>query len=289
MQSTLRLCVAQMTSTNQHAGNIDFLRDAARYASTNRCHCLALPEVAGLMNKDQDALRRYVVDKNTDPYINACREFAEAYQLWVQTGSTPVTGHDGRFLNHGNLIDDRGRVRAGYDKIHLFDVCLECLPAIGESQRYMPGTQAVAVNTPWGAWGMSICYDLRFPQLYRDYAKAGATILFIPSAFTVSTGEAHWEVLLRARAIETGCFVVASAQVGTHDDGRETWGHSMVVDPWGKVLLDMGGTEAGVEIIDLDLSLVERARKQIPSLTNERSYEFIIETAQGNKWLSENE
>lgn len=277
MQTTLRLCVAQMTSTNHHAGNIDFLGDAARHAIASGCHCLALPEVAGMMNKDQDDMRQHITDEQSDPYISACKKLASECQLWIQTGSTPISGRDGRFLNHGNLIDDLGIVRARYDKIHLFDACLDGLPAIGESERYESGSQAVAVDTPWGRWGMSICYDLRFPHLYRDYAKAGATILFVPSAFTVSTGEAHWEVLLRARAIETGCFVVAAAQVGKHDDGRNTWGHSMVVDPWGEVLLDMGGTESGFETVDLDMSLVEKARKQIPSLKNERKYQFKAE------------
>jgi predicted amidohydrolase len=276
MEEVLRLCLAQMTSTNHHVGNIDFLEKAVRHAASEGCNLLALPEAAGMMNKDRDHARKQITDEQSDPYIKACRKLAAEHDIWIQTGSTPIAHHDGRFLNHANLIDPQGRIKARYDKIHLFDVFLEGRPATGESNRYSPGTDAVAVNTPWGLWGMSICYDLRFPHLYRDYAKLGATVLFIPSAFTVSTGEAHWEILLRARAIETGCFVVASAQVGSHDDGRQTFGHSLVIDPWGTVLLDMGGGEPGLAVVDLDIAQVERVRAQIPSLKNERSYQMNL-------------
>ncbi len=278
MQPNLRLCVSQMTSTTHHASNIKWLVNAAAYAAENGCHCLALPEAAGMMNRDQNVARQQITVESTDPYISACKSIAAEHHLWIQTGSTPIAGNDGRFLNHGNLIDHHGEVRARYDKIHLFDAYLDGHSATGESDRYEPGSQAVAVSTPWGLWGMSICYDLRFPKLYWRYAQAGASVLFIPSAFTVATGEAHWEVLLRARAIETGCFVVAAAQVGSHDDGRQTWGHTLVIDPWGRILLDMGGTQAGVAVVDLDLHLVDQARSQIPSLKNERQYNFQIVT-----------
>ncbi|MFT4730220.1 MAG: putative amidohydrolase [Granulosicoccus sp.] len=279
MEDVLRLCLAQMTSTNHHAGNIDFLEKAVQYATSQGCDLLALPEAAGMMNKDKDHARKQITDEQSDPYISACRKLAAEHEIWIQTGSTPIGHHDGRFLNHANLIDPQGEIKARYDKIHLFDVFLEGRPATGESNRYSPGTEAVAVSTPWGPWGMSICYDLRFPNLYREYAKLGATILFIPSAFTVPTGDAHWEVLLRARAIETGCFVVAAAQVGSHDDGRQTWGHSVVIDPWGTVLLDMGGAEPGLAVVDFDIGQVERVRAQIPSLMNERSYRMNFETS----------
>lgn len=280
MEGSLRLCLVQMTSTNNHAGNIEFLQRAARHAAVNDCQLLALPEAAGMMNKDKADARKKITDEPSDPYINACKALAAKHGLWIHTGSTPVASgdDDGRYLNHTNLIDHYGMVRTRYDKIHLFDVFLEGRLPTGESNRYSPGSIAVAVDTPWGPWGMSICYDLRFPHLYRDYAKLGSTILFIPSAFTVSTGEAHWEVLLRARAIETGSFVIAAAQVGSHADGRQTWGHSIVVDPWGKVILDMGGTEPGFAVIDLDIEHVERARSQIPSLKNEREYRLEFES-----------
>lgn len=272
MKQTLRLCMAQMTSTNRHAGNIAFMENAVRHASAKGCDLLALPEASGLLNKDRDDARSQITEEADDPFIDACKRLAAEHGIWIQTGSTPVASGDGRFLNHANLIDDSGASVAQYDKIHLFDVFLEGRPPTGESNRYAPGAEAVVVDTPWGPWGLTICYDLRFPHIYRDYAKLGTTVMFIPSAFTIPTGDAHWEVLLRARAIENGAFVIAAAQVGNHDDGRKTWGHSLVVDPWGKVIVDMGGSEPGLCIVDLDLDQVRRTRDQIPSLRNERAY-----------------
>lgn len=272
MQQNLRLCIAQMTSTNRHAGNIAFLENAVRHAVSEGCHLLALPEASGLLNKNRDDARQQITQEADDPFINACKRLAAENSIWIQTGSTPVASGDGRFLNHANLVDPTGTSLAHYDKIHLFDVFLEGRPATGESDRYAPGDQAVLVDTPWGPWALTICYDLRFPHLYRDFAKLGATVMFIPSAFTIPTGDAHWEILLRARAIENGAFVIAAAQVGNHDDGRKTWGHSIVVDPWGKVLVDMGGTDTGLAVVDLDMAQVSRTRDQIPSLRNERDY-----------------
>ncbi|WP_313138026.1 carbon-nitrogen hydrolase family protein [Paracoccus jeotgali] len=274
MQQNLRLCIAQMTSTNQHAGNIAFVEDAVRHAAAQGCDLMALPEAAGMVNRDRDDARRQITEEADDPFINACKRLAAEHGIWIQTGSTPIASGDGRFLNHANLIDASGTSVASYDKIHLFDVFLEGRPATGESSRYAPGAEAVLVDTPWGPWGLTICYDLRFPHLYRDFARRDATVMFVPSAFTIPTGEAHWEVLLRARAIENGAFVVAAAQVGNHDDGRQTWGHSLVVDPWGKVMVDMGGTDPGLEVIDLDLGQVRRTRDQIPSLRNQRDYKL---------------
>jgi len=278
MTEPLRLCMAQMTSTNWHAGNIAWMQNAAARARADGAHMLALPEASGLCNKNRDEALTLVVDHDRDPFVAACRETAARLGLWIHTGSTPVTGPDGpdglRFLNHADLIDPTGRIVAGYDKIHLFDIFLDGKPATGESRRYGPGARAVMADTPWGPLGMSICYDLRFPDLYRDYAQAGATLLFIPSAFTVPTGQAHWETLLRARAIENGAFVIAPAQVGRHDDGRTTYGHSMIVSPWGEVLADMGGDAPGLVTLDLDLEAVTAARRQIPSLKNGRPYTF---------------
>ncbi|SOH93890.1 Predicted amidohydrolase [Monaibacterium marinum] len=272
MQQNLRLCIAQMTSTNRHAGNIAFVEHAVQHAVAQGCDLLALPEAAGMMNKDRDDARTQITVEAEDPFISACKRLAAEHGIWIQTGSTPVASGDGRFLNHANLINAQGISVAQYDKIHLFDVFLEGRPATGESSRYAPGAEGVVVDTPWGSWGMSICYDLRFPHLFRDYALRDATIMFIPSAFTVPTGDAHWETLLRARAIENGAYVVAAAQVGNHDDGRITWGHSLVIDPWGKVLTDLGGTEAGLAVVDLDMEMVRRSRDQIPNLRNARDY-----------------
>ncbi|WP_226780289.1 carbon-nitrogen hydrolase family protein [Oceaniglobus trochenteri] len=271
----LKLCMAQMTSADSHGPNIAFLRDAAARAADAGCHMLALPEVAGLCNRNAEKARAQVVAAKDDPFIAAACEAAARQGLWINTGSTPVAGPEGKFLNHGSLIDSQGEIVADYDKIHMFDVHLDGQDRIGESDTYAGGTRAVLTDTPWGRVGLSICYDLRFPALFRGLAQRGAGILFIPAAFTVPTGQAHWHVLLRARAIETGSFVVAPAQVGKHDDGRRTYGHSLVVSPWGEVICDMGGEDPGLAMVELELEQIARARRQIPSLTLERSFDFV--------------
>ena len=217
------------------------------------------------MNRNPETSRQQVVAADADPFIAACRDLAAKHGLWVHTGSTPILGPDGRYLNHATLIDATGGIVGEYDKIHLFDVALEGQAPIGESKRFSPGVKAVLAQTPWGPFGLSICYDLRFPYLYRAYAQAGAVLMFIPSAFTVPTGQAHWEVLLRARAIETGAFVLAAAQAGHHADGRQTYGHALAVGPWGEVLADLGDAAPAIQLIDLDLGAVARARAQIPA------------------------
>ena len=265
----LRVALAQMCSADTHAENIATVTEFAARAADEGADLLCLPEVAGLMNRNASVARTQVVAADEDPYLLACRDLAAAHGLWIHAGSTPVLGPDGRFLNHSAVIDPAGTIRAEYDKVHLFDVAIEGQPPIGESKRFAPGDAAVMLDTPWGPWGLSICYDLRFPYFYRRYGQEGATVIFIPSAFTVPTGQAHWEVLLRARAIETGAFVLASAQAGHHADGRETWGHAMVVDPWGRVLVDMDQVAPDVAVVDLDPGAVEKARGQIPSLARD--------------------
>ncbi|MDA0186509.1 MAG: carbon-nitrogen hydrolase family protein [Proteobacteria bacterium] len=262
---TLQVALAQMCSADTHQANIATVTALAAEAAAGGAELLALPEVAGLMNRNPETSRQQVVAADADPFIAACRNLAAKHGLWVHTGSTPVLGPDGRFLNHATLIDTTGGIVAEYDKIHLFDVALEGQAPIGESKRFAPGTRATLAQTPWGPFGLSICYDLRFPYLYRAYAQAGAVLMFIPSAFTVPTGQAHWKVLLRARAIETGAFVLAAAQVGHHADGRQTYGHALAVDPWGNVLADLGDAVPMLQLIDLDLGAVARARSQIPS------------------------
>lgn len=267
---TLRLALAQMCSADTHDANIATMRDLAAQAADQGAELLALPEVAGLMNRNGAVARTQVVRAEKDPFIAACQHVAAQHGLWIHIGSTPVLAGDGRFLNHSSLIDSTGQIRASYDKVHLFDVSLEGQAPIGESKRFAPGEEGVIVETPWGLWAMSICYDLRFPYVYRSYAQAGAGLVFIPSAFTVPTGRAHWEVLLRARAIETGSFVIAAAQAGQHADGRETWGHALAVDPWGKVLADLEREAPALEVLDLDLSRIASARAQIPALAPDR-------------------
>ena len=262
---SLRVALAQMCSADTHAANIVTVAALAAQAEGEGAEMLVLPEVAGLMNRNPETSRKQVVAAGDDPFIGACREIAARHGLWLHTGSTPVLGPDGRFLNHSTLIDAKGVIVAEYDKIHLFDVTLEGQAPIGESKRFAPGTQAVIAQTPWGPMGLSICYDLRFAYLYRAYAQAGAVVMFIPSAFTVPTGQAHWEVLLRARAIETGAFVLAAAQAGHHADGRQTYGHALAVDPWGGVLADLGEEAPALRVVTLDLGAVGRARAQVPA------------------------
>ena len=261
----LRVALAQMCSADTHAANIATVADLARQAAAEGAALLVLPEVAGLMNRNPETSRQQVVAAGDDPFIAACRDLAARHGLWIHTGSTPVLGPDGRFLNHSTLIDATGGIVAEYDKIHLFDVAIEGQAPIGESKRFAPGERAVLADTPWGPFGLSICYDLRFPYLYRAYAQAGAVVMFIPSAFTVPTGRAHWEVLLRARAIETGAFVLAAAQAGRHADGRETYGHALAVGPWGEVIADLQDAAPALRVLDLDLAQVAHARAQIPA------------------------
>lgn len=295
MKDRLRLALVQMRSTNRHAGNIETLRQRAAEAAAAGAEMLALPEAAGLINRDAEDARRQITLEADDPFLKAAREEAAKHGLWIQTGSTPMlaapmqavpvqaippqaapmqaSSGDQRFVNRGHLIDPDGRVTARYDKIHLFDVTLPGQPPRFESDRYAPGHEAIITATPWGPMGLTICYDVRFPHLFRQHAQHGARLIFVPSAFAMATGEAHWELLIRTRAIENGCFVIAAAQAGHHDDGRETWGHSLAVDPWGRVLADLGKTE-GLAILDLDLSEVEKTRAAIPSLANERAYTY---------------
>ncbi len=269
-RDTLRAALAQMCSADTHAENIGTVTELAARAAGQEAELLCLPEVAGLMNRNGEVARTQVVEAGADPVIAACREVAAKHGMWVHIGSTPVLAPDGRFLNHSAVIDGTGAIRAEYDKVHLFDVAIEGQAPIGESKRFAPGEEAVLLDTPWGPLGLTICYDLRFPYFYRRYGQEGATVIFIPSAFTVPTGRAHWEVLVRARAIETGAFILAAAQAGEHADGRETWGHALAVDPWGKVLADLGREAPAVQVIDLDLSLVAAARRQIPALQTGR-------------------
>ena len=231
------------------------------------------PEMSGLLDRDRARGRAAIRTESEDVVLAAVRDAARAHGVWVSLGSLAVLPEAGAALpvNRSLLIDDKGGVVARYDKIHLFDVDLAGGERYRESAGYAPGASATVTETPWGRLGLTVCYDVRFPALYRALAVAGADILSVPAAFTVPTGSAHWHVLLRARAIETGCFVVAAAQSGAHADGRETYGHSLVVDPWGQVLLDMGeGT--GIATCDLDLGAVAAARGKVPALANARDF-----------------
>lgn len=268
----MRAAILQMTSGIDPAANAAVIVDAVEQAAEHGADMLFTPEMAGYLDRNRARAAETLRSEADDPVLAAAREAAARHGLWVHLGSLPLKeeGGDGRWVNRSFVIDGKGEIRARYDKIHLFDVDLATGESWRESAVYRPGEKVVAVETPWGRMGLSVCYDLRFPDLYRALTNAGATMLLVPAAFTVPTGEAHWHVLLRARAIEAGCFVIAPAQTGRHDDGRETYGHSLVIDPWGEVLLDMG-EQAGLALADIDLSRVEDVRGRVPAIANRRN------------------
>jgi predicted amidohydrolase len=231
---------------------------------------LFTPEMSGLLDRDRARGALHLRAEAEDPVLAAVRDAAARNGIWVHLGSLALRREDGRLANRGFVIDDGGGIRARYDKMHLFDVDLPTGESWRESASYAPGEQAVVVETPVGPLGLSICYDLRFPDLYRALTDAGAKLISIPAAFTVPTGQAHWHVLMRARAIEAGVFVIAAAQSGRHEDNRETYGHSLVVGPWGDVLLDMR-EEEGLGYADIDLAKVDEVRSRLPAINHRRT------------------
>jgi predicted amidohydrolase len=247
------------------------LVEAVERAAGEGADMLFTPEMSELIDRDRARAAAAIVTEEDDVALAAVREAAARHKLWVHLGSLALRaeGAGAPFVNRAFVIDDRGDIRARYDKIHLFDVDLPTGESWRESAAYRPGSGPVAVDTPWGRLGLSICYDMRFPDLYRALSDAGATMLAMPAAFTIPTGRAHWHILLRARAIEAGAFVIAAAQVGHHADGRMTYGHSLVVDPWGEIVLDMG-EEPGLGIAELDLRRIADVRARIPALRHRR-------------------
>lgn len=264
-----RLAILQMTSGIDPLANAGTMVAAIDRAAADGAAMLFTPEMAGLLDRDRVRAARSIVAEDADPVLAAMCEAAARVGIWVHIGSLAIRRDDGRYANRSYVIDGNGAIRARYDKLHLFDVDLPSGESWRESASYVSGDEAVVVATPVGMLGLSICYDLRFPDLYAGLTSAGATILAIPAAFTRPTGLAHWHVLLRARAIEAGVFVVAAAQTGTHADGRVTFGHSLVVDPWGDVVCDMGDA-AGLAIVDLDPSILRDTRARMPVLTHRR-------------------
>jgi predicted amidohydrolase len=232
------------------------------------------PEMTNILALKRDHLFAKIVTEEHDPTLATLREVARQLGIFVHIGSLAIKASPEKAVNRSFLIDRRGDVVARYDKIHMFDVDLAGGESYRESNNYRAGELAVVADLPWGRLGLTVCYDLRFPALYRALAEAGVSFLAIPSAFTKQTGEAHWHVLQRARAIETGCFVFAAAQGGKHENGRETFGHSLVVDPWGRILAE-GGIEPGVVMAEVDPAEVAAARAKIPSLHHGRRFELV--------------
>ena len=265
-----RIALFQSCTGIDPAANARALVAAVAEAADGGAALLFTPEMSGLLDRDAERAAANLRAEEDDEVLAACREVANRHSLWLHLGSLAVRTDEQKLANRTFVIDPTGAIRARYDKIHLFDVDLPTGESWRESAIYRPGGGAVVVDgTPVGRLGLAICYDLRFPALFSRIAEAGAETVAVPAAFTVPTGRAHWEVLLRARAIEAGAFVVAAAQWGRHADGRETYGHSLVVSPWGEVLLDMGdGT--GVGFADIELSRVEDVRRRIPSLSHRR-------------------
>jgi predicted amidohydrolase len=237
------------------------------------------PEMTNIMEVRRERLFTTIVDEEADLTLAAMRELARSLGIHLHIGSLAIKVSADRAANRGFLIDPKGEIAARYDKIHMFDVDLAGGESYRESRTYRAGDMAVVADLPWGRLGISVCYDLRFPALYRALAEAGSTILTVPSAFTRQTGEAHWHVLLRARAIENGSFVLAAAQGGKHESGRETFGHSLIVDPWGRILAE-GGTEPGVVMGTIDLAEVAAARARVPSLQHGRRFEIVAPAAE---------
>jgi deaminated glutathione amidase len=266
----VKAAILQMRSGIDPAANARTIVKAVADAAEAGADMLFTPEMSNLLDRDRARSEAVLRTEAEDETLVAVREAARTSGLWVHLGSLALRGDDGMRLNRGFLIDGTGEIRARYDKIHLFDVDLATGESWRESAVYARGEQAVAPETPWGRLGLSICYDIRFPDLYRTLTDAGAAILTVPAAFTVPTGRAHWHVLLRARAIEAGVFVIAAAQAGQHEDGRETFGHSLAVGPWGEVLLDMGA-EPGLGFVDLDLDEVDAVRSRVPAIAHRRS------------------
>ena len=269
---TFRAACVQLTSANEVGPNIKTSSALIREAAGLGADFVLMPEMVSLLEMNSRNMFARVVPQDEDKALKAYRTLADELSIWLLAGSLPILTAEGRVANRSFLLDDSGRIAATYDKIHLFDVDLPNGETYRESKNYVPGDKPTLARTPWGPLGMSVCYDLRFPYLYRSYGHAGAKFLSIPAAFTKVTGEAHWHVLQRARAIENGCFVFAPAQCGKHADGRTTYGHSLIIDPWGTVLAD-GGTEPGVIVADIDPASVDEARGRVPSLRHDRSFE----------------
>ena len=265
-----RIALFQSNTGIDPAANADGLGKAIAEAAAGGAEILFTPEMSGLLDRDSTRAAKNLHREEEDDVLAACREAAKQHRIWLHIGSLAVLVDDGKVANRGFVIDREGNIRARYDKLHLFDVDLPTGESWRESNVYSAGKDVVLVNgTPIGKLGLTICYDLRFPGLFARLAEADADVIAVPAAFTVPTGKAHWHILLRARAIEAGLFIVAAAQVGHHDDGRNTFGHSLVIDPWGEVLLDMG-EQPGVGFADVDLKRISDVRGRIPALNHRR-------------------
>jgi len=271
MSASVRIACLQTNSSNDYAANLATLSAMAREAAAGGAKMIFSAEYVLMMDGSGRTMRERAQDAAGEPALSALCALSREIGVWQLVGSLTLMSDDGRMFNRSLLISDEGRVVAFYDKIHMFDATLPSGTVIRESSAYRPGGRAVTADTPWGRLGMTVCYDLRFPQLYRTLAQRGATMLAIPSSFQRETGKAHWHVLLRARAIENASFVIAPALCGDHPGKRMTYGHSLVIDPWGEVLAD-GGEAPSIVYADLELGQVDKVRGMLPSLSHDRPF-----------------
>ncbi|MDO9414232.1 MAG: carbon-nitrogen hydrolase family protein [Pseudolabrys sp.] len=272
--ATFKAALIQMRTGKTPAANLDEAVRMIGEATSAGADYVQTPEMTNIMDVDRTRFFASIHEEEADTSLAAFRELARKHNIFIHVGSLAIKVAPEKAANRGFVINPKGEIAARYDKIHMFDVDLAGGESYRESRNYRAGDIAINTTLPWGVLGVTICYDLRFPALYRALAEAGATMLAIPSAFTKQTGEAHWNTLMRARAIENGCFVLAAAQGGKHENGRETFGHSIIVDPWGRVLAE-GGTEPGVIMAEIDQALVTEARARMPSLQHGRRFEMF--------------
>ncbi|MFG1214752.1 carbon-nitrogen hydrolase family protein [Xanthobacter flavus] len=270
---TLRVGLVQLRSGREPAANLDAAAALIREAARDGARYVQTPEVTNIMELDRKVLFEKLQEEGNDATLAALRQLTRELGITLHIGSLALKVSDAKAVNRGFVIDPDGEITGRYDKIHMFDVDLGNGESYRESNAYRPGERAILTDVDGIRLGMTICYDLRFPSLYRALAEGGAKVLTVPSAFTRPTGEAHWHVLLRARAIENGAYVLAAAQGGRHENGRETYGHSLVVDPWGRVIAE-GGTDPGVILTEIDMAEVAAARARVPSLANGRRFEI---------------
>lgn len=271
-ETSQKTCIAllQMTSGIDPVANAQVLSDAAREAAEGGAAMLFTPEMSGLLDRQRSRATDRIVEEAEDVVLAAMRNAAARHSIWIALGSLAIKRFDGRWANRSLLITPQGNIAARYDKIHMFDVELSSGESWKESAAYVPGESVVTAETPLGRLGLAVCYDIRFPALFDELGQKKCDCIAIPAAFTVPTGKAHWHLLQRARAVEASAYVISAAQVGKHADGRETYGHSLVVDPWGEIVLDMGEEDAGLGFAEIDHGRIGEIRDQIPSLANRR-------------------
>ncbi len=275
MTDPLDIALIQLNTPANQAAALAHVTPRVREAASQGAKFILTPEGTNLLEQRRENRAKLIVRQDEDPVVQGLRALAAELDVWLLIGSAIVRCDDPaetRAANRSILIGSDGEVKAAYDKMHVYDVDLPTGESHRESRNIRPGERAVVADTPWGKLGMTVCYDVRFPHLFRALARAGASMISVPSAFTVPTGQAHWEVMLRARAIETGCFVLAPAQAGEHEDGRKTYGHSLVAAPWGQVIAKLDHDKPGVLMARLDFDEVDKARTAIRQLDHDRAF-----------------